>query len=65
LAQKTVSDARDRTTRETSFLTSRVSDLESVDPSQLAIEINALRTQLETTYSLTAQLQNLNLVKYL
>jgi len=65
LAQKTVSDAHDRMSRESSLLTNRVSDLEAVDPSQLAIEINALKTQLETTYSLTAQLQNLNLVKYL
>jgi len=65
LTQQTVSDANTRTTQEVNLLTSRVSDLESVDPAQLSIEINALKTQLETTYSLTAQLQNLNLVKYL
>jgi flagellar hook-associated protein 3 FlgL len=65
VTQNTVSDARDRMTRAASLLTSRVSDLESVDPAQLAIEINSLKTLLEATYSLTAQLQNLSLVKYL
>jgi len=65
LTQQTVDESGARTTQESNFLSSRVSDLESVDPARLAIEINGLKTQLETTYSLTAQLQNLNLVKYL
>jgi flagellar hook-associated protein 3 FlgL len=65
LIQQTVTESRARTEREAELLTNRVSDLESVDPTKLSIEINNLKTQLETTFSLTAQLQNLNLVKYL
>lgn len=65
LAQQTVSESNARMARQSALLSTNVSDLESVDPAQLSIEINTLKTQLETTYSLTAQMQNLNLVKYL
>jgi flagellar hook-associated protein 3 FlgL len=65
MAQQNLSQANTTNSQQLSFLNSQVSDLESVDPTQLSVQINDLKTQLETTYSLTAQLQNLSLVKYL
>jgi flagellar hook-associated protein 3 FlgL len=65
MAQQNLSQADTTNSQQLSFLNSQVSDLESVDPTQLSVQINDLKTQLETTYSLTAQLQNLSLVKYL
>jgi len=65
LAQQTVTNANATNSQQLSFLNTQVGDLESVDPTQLAVQISDWKTQLETSYSLTAQLQNLSLVKYL
>ena len=40
-------------------------DLEGVDPYEAASNVNALLTQIETAYALTARLQNLSLVKFI
>lgn len=43
----------------------RVNDLENVDKERAAVELNNAKTQLEVTYSVTAKIQNLNILKYL
>ncbi len=46
-------------------LETRQNQLESVDPADAATRVNALMTQIETAYTLTAQLHDLTLSKYL
>jgi flagellar hook-associated protein 3 FlgL len=43
----------------------RINDLENVDPNRAAVELSMAQTQLETTYAITAKIQNLNIMKYL
>jgi flagellar hook-associated protein 3 FlgL len=39
--------------------------LEDVDPSEVSVRINALQTQIEASYALTARLQRLSIVNFL
>ena len=58
---------RTNTTIETrkTVLNQRVNDLENVNPEQVAVELNNALTQLQITYSVTAKIQNLNILSYL
>lgn len=47
------------------LLNEHVVALEGVDPYEAQVKVNALLTQLETAYALTAKLQNLSLLKYI
>jgi flagellar hook-associated protein 3 FlgL len=42
-----------------------ISDLEGVDPYEAATRVSLLQQQIETSYALTARMQQLSLVKYL
>jgi flagellar hook-associated protein 3 FlgL len=46
-------------------LATSLSTLESVDPAEASVRLNELQTRMEASYSLTARLQQLSLVKYL
>jgi len=48
-----------------SILTTQISNLEDVNPYEASTQVTNLQTQIETAYSLTAQLQKLSLVNYL
>ncbi|MEI4485525.1 flagellin [Frigidibacter sp. MR17.14] len=43
----------------------RILDLEGVDPYEAATRVSALQTQIEATYAVTAQLQQLSILNYL
>jgi flagellar hook-associated protein 3 FlgL len=47
------------------ILQTQIGNLDNVDSSTVATQINSLQTQLETAYELTAQLQKLSLAQYL
>ena len=47
------------------FLSSQASALVAVDPSMLATQISELQTQIQASYEITSQLQQLSLVSYL
>lgn len=47
------------------ILSTQVSNLQSVDPYTAVTRVQNLQTQIETAYSLTSQIHNLSLVKYL
>ncbi|WOJ88656.1 flagellar hook-associated family protein [Methylocapsa polymorpha] len=65
VVQTTVTNATDQMSLQMNLLSTQVSDLESVNTYEVATRITDLQTQIETSYSLTSQLQQLSLVKYL
>lgn len=47
------------------FLVTTVSDIEDVNLDEVAVKISTVQTQLEASYAITAQVQQLSLVNYL
>jgi flagellar hook-associated protein 3 FlgL len=47
------------------ILGTQIGNLDNVNPYEVATRVNSLQTQIQTAYALTAQLQQLSLVKYL
>jgi hypothetical protein len=47
------------------ILSTQISNLENVNTYEVSTQITDLQSQIETSYSLTSQLQQLSLVKYL
>ncbi|KZK81893.1 flagellar hook-associated protein FlgL [Pseudovibrio sp. W64] len=46
-------------------LNARIIDLENVDENRAAVELSQAQTQLEATYSITAKIKDLNIMRYL
>ncbi len=65
LAQSRTEAATARIVAQQKILNQSVLNLEEVDPYEAATRVNALKTQIETSYSLTVQLQNMSLLNYL
>lgn len=65
IAQNRIGAANQRMTIQMSLLMTQVDDLEAADPYEASTRVSALMTQIQTAYSLTAQLQQLSLLKYL
>jgi flagellar hook-associated protein 3 FlgL len=64
-AQSRVTDANDNMSAQMNILQTQINNLDSVNAYQTATQVNSLSTQIQTAYALTAQLQQLSLVKYL
>jgi flagellar hook-associated protein 3 FlgL len=65
LAQSRTSQAVTRITAQQKILNDSVLNLEEVDPYEAATRVNDLKTQIETSYQLTVQLQSMSLLNYL
>jgi len=65
LAQKRVSDASDRMKTQVDLFEKHIIDLEGVDPAAAATRVADLTQHIETSFALTARLQQLSLLKYL
>ena len=63
--QTTVTNATTSMSSQLTILQTQLGNLDDVDASSVAVQLNSLSTQLETAYQLTAQLQKLNLAQYL
>jgi flagellar hook-associated protein 3 FlgL len=63
--QSAVTNANQRLAVQGDALQGRLGDLEDVDPAEAATKVNALMTQIETAYRLTARISELTLAKYL
>jgi flagellar hook-associated protein 3 FlgL len=63
--EERIAAANERMTLQLDVLTTHINTLESVDPFEAAANVNALLTQVETAYALTARLQGLSLVNFL
>jgi flagellar hook-associated protein 3 FlgL len=64
-AQERISTSNDRMSMQITIITEHVNLLEGVDPFEASSRVNALLTQVETAYALTARLQRLSLINYL
>lgn len=65
LSQSALSNADDRMTSQIDYLSTQSGDLVNVDPSVLSTQISGLQTQIQASYEITSQLQQLSLVNYL
>lgn len=65
LAQSRTTDAITRIAAQQKILNDSVNNLEEVDPYDASVRVNALMTQMETSYALTVKLQNMSLLNYL
>jgi flagellar hook-associated protein 3 FlgL len=65
VAQNRVADASERMSIQRDILTGQITDLENVDPYEAATRVNALMSQVEVSYSLTARIREMSLLRYL
>lgn len=65
VAQERVTHATDRMSVQIDIYSKGIGKLENVDPSEAAVRITTLSTQMESAYALTARLSQMSLVKYL
>jgi flagellar hook-associated protein 3 FlgL len=63
--QNKIDDANERMSLQKSFLDERITNYEAVDPAEAKIRVDQLSTQIQTSYSLTAQLNQLSLIKFI
>lgn len=64
-SQERIQAANDRMDIQKSLLTEHIRQLEGVDEYEATAKVNALLTQIETAYALTARLQNLSLLNHI
>ena len=64
-SQAAVSDANTRMTTQIDYLSTQSSGMVGVDASSLSIQISGLQTQIQASYEITSELQQLSLVNYL
>ncbi|MBF9235648.1 flagellar hook-associated family protein [Microvirga alba] len=64
-AEKKVTDANQRMGIQKNILDQGIGRLENVDPAEAKTRVDALTTQIQMSYSLTSQLRQLSLLKYL
>ncbi len=65
LVEQRVSDATDRMKTQVDLFDRHILDLEGVDPAEAATRVANLTTNIETSFALTARLQQLSLLNYL
>jgi flagellar hook-associated protein 3 FlgL len=65
IIEKRVTDASERLGQQGSLLEQHILATEGVDPYEVATRINDLVSHIETSYALTARLQNLRLLNFL
>jgi flagellar hook-associated protein 3 FlgL len=64
-AQAKTDSANERMELQKSIYEERIGQLEAVDPTEAKVRVDQLMTQIQTSYSLTAQLKQLSLINYL
>jgi flagellar hook-associated protein 3 FlgL len=65
LVQTRVNDASERLSMQVDIMTTNLGDLQGVDPYEASTRVNNLLAQIETSYALTARIQQLSLLDYL
>lgn len=65
VVQSDVDSATDQMSLQMNILSTQIGNLESVNTYEVATRVTDLQTQIESSYALTSQLQQLSLVKYL
>ena len=65
IIEQRVKTATERMETQIDLFNGTIRDLEGVDPYEAATRVSALMTQIETSYSLTARIQQLSLLRFL
>jgi len=65
VVQEKTEQAIERMSLQKTILDEKITNLEAVDTAEAKIRVDQLMTQIQTSYSLTAQLKNLSLVKFI
>lgn len=65
LVQTRVNNASERLAMQIEIMTTNLGDLQGVDPYEASTRVNNLLAQIETSYALTARIQQLSLLDYL
>jgi flagellar hook-associated protein 3 FlgL len=65
VAQERVTKANAKMEAQSDILMNRINGLEAVDPFDAAVRVTSLMTQIETSYALTARIQNMTILNYL
>ena len=65
LIQKRVSDATDRMKTQVDLFKNHILDIEGVDPYEAANRVNDLMSHIQTSFALTARIQQLSLLNFL
>lgn len=65
IVEQRVKAATERMATQIDLFEGTIRDLEGVDPYEAATRVSALMTQIETSYSLTARIQQLSLLRFL
>lgn len=65
VAQQRVTSASERIESQVNLFEKTITEMESVDPYEAATRVQALMSQIETSYALTSQIQQLSLLNYL
>jgi flagellin-like hook-associated protein FlgL len=63
--QEKVEEADERMSLQKDIFDAKIIHLEAVDPAEAKIRVDRLMTQIQTSYSLTAQLRTMSLINYL
>lgn len=64
-AQQKIERANERMSLQKTFLDERITNYEAVDPAEAKVRIDKISTQIQVSYSLTAQLNQLSLIKFI
>jgi flagellar hook-associated protein 3 FlgL len=64
-SEERIKAANDRIDIQVTLMSEHITLLEGVDPYEATANVNALLTQIETAYALTARLQNLSLINHI
>ena len=65
LSQSAITDANTRMATQVDYLSTQSGDMVDVDASTLSTQISGLQTQIQASYEITSELQQLSLVNYL
>lgn len=65
IVEKRVSDASERITMQADLLEKHIVDIEGVDPYKASTRVSDLLSSIETSYALTARIQQLSLLRFL
>lgn len=63
--QRKIDDANERMSLQKTFFEERITNYEAIDPAEAKVRVDQLSTQIQTSYSLTAQLKQLSLINFI
>lgn len=63
--QRKIDDANERMSLQKTFFEERITNYEAIDPAEAKVRVDQISTQVQTSYSLTMQLNQLSLINFI